>query len=163
MSSTYKKVTSKGTLRQVFICLRPTFLQRPHGPYPPPLHTVYEYTVYLFTHGEGGGESWTREKVRGATVHKAGSKIPTWLAVSLVYTFFGPPLFSLNRTFILPSVIERLFTYYGMWGGGGGGCLWNPPKYKKHACGSWYLGCFHSSYAAFCGFYSKSSLKRIKK
>jgi hypothetical protein len=32
------------------------------------------------TQGKGGGESWTRENVRGATVHKAGSKIPNdWL------------------------------------------------------------------------------------
>jgi hypothetical protein len=36
------------------------------------------YTVYLFTQerGEGGGEL-TKEKVIGAMVHKAGSKIPT--------------------------------------------------------------------------------------
>jgi hypothetical protein len=47
----------------------------PHAPLP----TVYVYTVYLFT--RGGGESWTREKVRGATVHKAGSKMSTWLTV----------------------------------------------------------------------------------
>jgi hypothetical protein len=50
MSSSKKKLTSKGTLRQVFICLRP----RP--PYPKPLHTEYVYTVYLFAQerGEGG-------------------------------------------------------------------------------------------------------------
>jgi hypothetical protein len=34
------------------------------------------YTVYLFTQGREGGEL-TREKVRGAIVHKAGSKKPT--------------------------------------------------------------------------------------
>jgi hypothetical protein len=36
------------------------------------------YTVYLLTQerGEGGGEL-TKEKVIGAIVHKAGSKIPT--------------------------------------------------------------------------------------
>jgi hypothetical protein len=44
-----------------------------------PLHTVYEYSIqYNYSHREGGGGgSRTREKVRGATVHKAGSKIPT--------------------------------------------------------------------------------------
>ncbi len=31
-------------------------------------------------------EGWTVNMVRGATVHKAGSKIPTWLDVSPVYT-----------------------------------------------------------------------------
>ncbi len=43
------------------------------------------YTEYLpYSHREGG-KSWTREKVRGATVHKAESKIPTWLIVTPVY------------------------------------------------------------------------------
>jgi hypothetical protein len=52
-------------------------------PYPlPTLNTVYVYAVFLFTWK--GGEL-TREKVRGATVHEAGSKIPTWLTVSSVY------------------------------------------------------------------------------
>ncbi len=75
-----KKLSCKGTLRQVFIC------RRPRTTYPPPAqctHTVYVYKVDLFTQGRGeggeGGESWTREKERGATVHKVGSKIPTWL------------------------------------------------------------------------------------
>jgi hypothetical protein len=35
--------------------------------------------------GMGKGGELTREKVRGATVHKAGLKIPTGLTVSLVY------------------------------------------------------------------------------
>ncbi len=65
--------TLKGTLRQLFICLRP------RTSYPPPLHTVYVFTVYLFT--EGKGESWTREEQQ---FHKAASKIPTWLTVSPV-------------------------------------------------------------------------------
>ena len=38
-----KKLTCKGTVRQVFICLRP------RTPYPPPFHTVY-----LLTKGRGG-------------------------------------------------------------------------------------------------------------
>jgi len=48
--------------------------------YPPPLHAVYVYTV-LDTYSqrergrEGGGEL-TREKVRGATLHTVGWKIP---------------------------------------------------------------------------------------
>jgi len=39
----------------------------------PPLHTVY---VHVLTQGRGGER--TREKFRGATVHKAGSKIPLY-------------------------------------------------------------------------------------
>ncbi len=49
----------------------------PMAPRPPLLHTVYVCIGYLFTQGRkegGGGERWTREKVRGATVHKAGSR-----------------------------------------------------------------------------------------
>jgi hypothetical protein len=54
-----KKLTCKGTLRQVFICLR----HRTHTH--PPLHTVpiREYSILIHT-----------GKVIGAIVHKAGSK-----------------------------------------------------------------------------------------
>jgi hypothetical protein len=41
-----KKLTCKGTSRQVFLCLRP------RTPYPPPPLTC---VVYLFTQGRGGG------------------------------------------------------------------------------------------------------------
>jgi hypothetical protein len=44
-NSLYKKLT-KDTLRQVF------YLSK--VPSPPPLNTVYLYTVYLFTQGGGG-------------------------------------------------------------------------------------------------------------
>jgi hypothetical protein len=75
MSTSKKKLTCKGTVRQVFICLRP------RTPYPPPLThciRVYGYVLYTYLLREGGeGESETREKIRGATVNKAGSKIPT--------------------------------------------------------------------------------------
>jgi hypothetical protein len=63
----------------------PWGLNTPQSPPPPPQpHTVC--ILYFDTGKDGkGGESWTREKVRGATVHKAGSKIRTWLTVSSVY------------------------------------------------------------------------------
>jgi hypothetical protein len=70
--SSFKKKTCKGTFRQVFICLRPG----PLSSYDPiPLRLIYVYTV-TYSHREGGGENGTREKVRGAKVYKAGSKIP---------------------------------------------------------------------------------------
>ncbi len=68
----------KGLCGMCFICLRPPPLLWPHTPPPPPIHTAYvcTRTVYLFTQGGGGGErkELTREKVRGAIVHKAGRK-----------------------------------------------------------------------------------------
>ncbi len=79
-----KKLICKGTLRQLFICLKP---RTPYNP-PPHLHSVY---VYTYTQGRGEGETWTREKGRGVTVHQAGSKIPTWLTVSPVYKFWQTP------------------------------------------------------------------------
>ncbi len=40
------------------------------GPEP---HTLPPYTLVQWVHVQygGGGKSWTREKVRGATIHKA--------------------------------------------------------------------------------------------
>jgi hypothetical protein len=69
--SSSKKFTCKETLRQVFICLR---LRTAYPPYT--LYTCIQ--VYLFTKGRvEGQESYTREKVTGARVQEAGSKIPT--------------------------------------------------------------------------------------
>jgi hypothetical protein len=62
----YKNLSVKGLCRRCLSVRGP----EPHFP------TVYVYRVYLFTQGRGG-ESLTREKGRGAAVHKAGSKIPT--------------------------------------------------------------------------------------
>jgi hypothetical protein len=52
-----KKLTYKGTLRQVFICLRPRTTY--------PLHNVNVYTVFLFTQGWGGGRIEPGEKGEG--------------------------------------------------------------------------------------------------
>jgi hypothetical protein len=43
----------------------------------PSYNTIAPLTVFLFTQVRGEGGELTREKVRGATVHKAGLKIPT--------------------------------------------------------------------------------------
>ncbi len=102
-----KRVTWIGTLRRVFICLRPPPLpdyclgwsgnfigsesgqiqsvqllqnvvsNRTQHPPPPLSHTLFVYTVLWHrTWGHWGG----------AIVHKAGSKIPTWLPVSQINT-----------------------------------------------------------------------------
>ena len=49
-----------------------------HIPYPI-THCIRVYTIqYTYSHRERGkGGEITREKVRGATLHKAGLKIPT--------------------------------------------------------------------------------------
>jgi hypothetical protein len=43
------------------------------------------YMNCTYSDREGGGGERTREKVRGATVHRAESKTPTLLNVSPVY------------------------------------------------------------------------------
>ncbi len=60
---------------------------------PPPLRATYCLYILYFDFVEGGGgERWIIEKVRGVIVHKAGSKIPTWLTVSPFYKFYEKPV-----------------------------------------------------------------------
>jgi hypothetical protein len=70
--SSSKKMTCKGTLRQVFICLRP------RTPYPPPpvTHNTCIQHTSTSLHREGWGGGTVEPEIR-ATVYKAGSKIPT--------------------------------------------------------------------------------------
>ncbi len=56
-----------------------------YDPIPPLTYCIWVYCKLNHTGKGGGGKRWTREKVRGATIHKAGSKIPTLLTVSPVY------------------------------------------------------------------------------
>jgi hypothetical protein len=68
-------------MRQAF------YLSEPPSPlmttYSPPLYIQYRVLIQT-----GKGEELTREKVRGAIVHKAGSKITTLLTVSPVYKLY---------------------------------------------------------------------------
>jgi hypothetical protein len=68
--SSSNKFTRKGTLRQVIICRRP---KTPYPPPPAPLHSVYVYTVYLFTKGGGGGVEPAR-RGEGQQFTKQGRK-----------------------------------------------------------------------------------------
>jgi hypothetical protein len=58
-----KKLTCKGALRQVF---EPSI--------PSPLHTVYMYTVNLFTQGRGGGRVEPERRLEGQQFTKVGQK-----------------------------------------------------------------------------------------
>ncbi len=73
-----KKLTCKGTLWQVFYLSESPC--PPMTPYSRPLHTVYVYTVYLFTQGRGGGKLTNSSQNR--------SKILIWLTVSPFYKLY---------------------------------------------------------------------------
>ncbi len=79
MSSSSKKLACKGTLRQVFICLR----SRTPSSTPPPPYTLYLCKQYSYSHREGGwGERVEPERrLEGQQFTKLGRKIPTWLTV----------------------------------------------------------------------------------
>ncbi len=59
--------------------------QQSTPPPPPQIHTVCIH----FTLTQGRGEIWTKEKVRGATVHKAGSKIPDVGCANFYYSLLN--------------------------------------------------------------------------
>jgi hypothetical protein len=63
-----KILTCKGTLRQVFICLRP------RTPYTPLSHCILVYSIYLFTQGrrEGGGRFEPVKRLEGQQFTKLG-------------------------------------------------------------------------------------------
>ncbi len=64
-----KKLTSKGTLRQVFTCLRSRTLHTPH------LHIIYMYSVYLFSQGRGeGGRVKPEKRLEGQHSTQLGRK-----------------------------------------------------------------------------------------
>jgi hypothetical protein len=98
------KLTCKGTLRQVF------YLSEAHFPYygsillpPSPLtHCILVYNILIHT-GVGGVGELSREKVRGALVHKTGSEIPPWLTVSPVYKLYETPVKTTFRVWCLYS------------------------------------------------------------
>ncbi len=73
MSSSIKTDLYRAFAAGVYLSEAPSY---PMIPYPPPPYTLHTCILYTYSHKEGGGEL-TREKVRGATVPKAGLKIPT--------------------------------------------------------------------------------------
>jgi hypothetical protein len=64
------------------------FNRTPYSPPPPPPNTLYTHIQHTYSHWEGGkgGRVEPERRVRGASVHKAVSKIPTLLNVFPVYT-----------------------------------------------------------------------------
>ncbi len=77
--SSSKQMTSKRTLRQVFICLSMY----------PPRYTLCMYScICTYSHSEVGvGRIESERGGEGATDHKAGLKIPTWLNVRKCINF----------------------------------------------------------------------------
>ncbi len=70
-----KKLTCKGTLRQVLYLSEAPSRPIMTPPHPPLTHCIRVQRIFIHTgKGERGGGELTREKVVGAKVHKAGRK-----------------------------------------------------------------------------------------
>jgi hypothetical protein len=118
-----KKLTCQETFWQVFI------FSEAQNPIPLPLlYTEYVYTVYFrytYSDREGGrGEDWFREKIRGAIVHKAGSKKPKWLTLSPVYNSNKhlPQSPFTGQDFQMTTFWLGVYMFnWSRFGGGGGG------------------------------------------
>ncbi len=97
----YKKLTCKGTLRPVLICLKP------RTPYPPPphlTHCIRIYSILIHTWKGGGGERVeTERRLEGQQFTNLGRKIPTWLTASPAYKLWLTP--SLYRSILLDDDI----------------------------------------------------------
>jgi hypothetical protein len=93
--SSSKKFTCKGTLGQVFICLRPPPLIRHHTI---PIYALYTSTQYTFSHGEGGegGRVESERRLEGQQFTKLGRKYQhDWLhlqSINLINTCRKVPL-----------------------------------------------------------------------
>ncbi len=77
--------TCKGTLRQVFICLRP------RTPYPPSAYTMFTYIQYTYSHregGEGGELIETDRRGEGQQFTKLGRKYQhDWLHLQSINSY----------------------------------------------------------------------------
>ncbi len=106
-----KKFTCKGTLRLVFICLRP------RTSYPPLTHCI---RVCSIRPRGWWGESWTREKVRG-TITKLGRKYKhDWLYLQSIKIRETPAApftdqFFYDWHFALVSVNGNYLVYVAKW------------------------------------------------
>ncbi len=68
-----KKFTCKGTVQQVFICLRPPPPRQPHTS-PPLTHCIRVYSILIHTGKGGRGESQPERRLEGQQFTKLGRK-----------------------------------------------------------------------------------------
>ncbi len=113
--SLYKKLTCKGTMRQVFYLSKTPLLS--YDPILPPCTLNTCKTDYLFTQGRGEGGELTIEKVRGEIVHKTGRKyqhdqlyFQSMNYINHKYRrHLGFDVFTLNQSMVLHIFSQFLF------------------------------------------------------